>query len=134
MTQTQENIEIVNLQKQIEAYLNLGHTSIIFEFLDAGNKKRLNLVTVNPRHQQSFLFHSVEGYDKVDALKHMLEYVQNFKDRKNSYTIQWSLKDQKELQTSYFRAKDIPEALDKLFYARDPNSITIFSIVMNPIS
>ncbi len=134
MLPNQENIEIASIQKEIESYLNLGHTSIIFEFLESGNKKRLNLVTVNPRHQQSFLFHSVEGYDKVDALKHMLDYVKNFKDRKNSYTIQWSLKDEKELQTSYFRARDIPEALDKLFYSRDPNSITIFSIVLNPIS
>jgi hypothetical protein len=26
------------------------------------------------------------------------------------------------------------EALDKLFYDRDPNSITVFSVMLNPIT
>ena len=38
------------------------------------------------------------------------------------------------LQTSYFRAKNVLEALDKLFFDRDPNSITVFSVTLNPIS
>ena len=39
-----------------------------------------------------------------------------------------------QLQTSYFRAKNVLEALDKLFYDRDPNSITVFSVMLNPIT
>lgn len=127
-------IDIAKLQKEIEAYLNLGSTSVIFEFEEHNNKTRLNLVTVNPRHNQSFLFQSIEGYDKIDCLKQMLKYVKTSRDKENSYTIQWSAKENNELQTSYFRSKDIPEALDKLFFGRDPNSLTIFSVVLNPIT
>jgi hypothetical protein len=91
-------------------------------------------VTVNPRHNQSFLFQSVEGYDKKDCLKKMLSYIKTSRDKENSYTIQWSIKGERELHTSYFRARDIQEAIDKLIYGRDPNALNIFSVVLNPIS
>ncbi|MCH8545189.1 MAG: hypothetical protein LAT54_00500 [Cryomorphaceae bacterium] len=130
-----EHIDILDLQKKIEQYLQLGKTNIMFNFQSTSdNKIRLDVVTVNPRHEQSFLFHTSIGYDKRDALSRMLTYVKAYKSEHNSYTIQWSLKDNKELHTSYFRAKDIPEAIDKLHYGRDPNTITIFSVVLNPIS
>ena len=57
-----------------------------------------------------------------------------YKERTSSYTVQWSMRGEKELQTSYFRAKNVLEALDKLFYDRDPNSITVFSVMLNPIT
>lgn len=130
-----ENIEINQLQKKIESYLQLGNTNVIFNFTaTANNKMRLDVITVNPRHEQSFLFRSEVGHDKKDALKLVLDYVKDFKDEDNSYTIQWSLRNDNELHTSYFRAKDIPEAIDKLQYGRDPNSLVIFSVVLNPIS
>lgn len=130
-----EHLNIHALQKKIEQYLQLGNTNIMFHFLASSDAKtRLDVVTVNPRHEQSFLFHTTIGFDKQDALNKMLNYVKAYKSENNSYTIQWSLKDNKELHTSYFRAKDIPEAIDKLHYGRDPNTITIFSVVLNPIS
>jgi hypothetical protein len=94
----------------------------------------LRLITVNPTHNQSFLFHTCEGADKVDALRNMLEYVKGYKDEESSFTIQWNLRGENALNTSYFRAKNILGALDKLYYDRDPNSITVFSVMMNPIS
>lgn len=127
-------IEIAKYQKEIESYLSLGNTSVIFDFDEIGGATRIHVITVNPRHNQSFLFHSIDGRDKLDGLKKMFDYVKTYKDRENSYTIQWALKGKDELNTSYFRAKDIPEALNKLFYGRDPNSLTIFSVVLNPIS
>ncbi len=130
----QETLEIAKLQGEIESYLNLGSTRIVFDYHDKGKLMRLDLVTVNPRHDQSFLFHTVEGYDKIDVLKKMFEYVKIYRDKENTFTIQWIVKGKEELHTSYFRAKDIPEAIDKLHYGRDPNSVTIFSVVMNPIS
>lgn len=130
----QETLEIAKLQGEIESYLNLGSTQIVFDYHDKGKLMRLDLVTVNPRHDQSFLFHTVEGYDKIDVLKKMFEYVKIYRDKENTFTIQWIVKGKEELHTSYFRAKDIPEAIDKLHYGRDPNSVTIFSVVMNPIS
>ena len=60
--------------------------------------------------------------------------MRNYKERTSSYTIQWSARGDIGLQTSYFRAKNIMEALDKLFYDRDPNSINVFSVMLNPIT
>ena len=134
MAGDKQNLEISKIQKEIENYLSLGSTSIIFDYQPAGLGIRLDVITVNPRHNQSFLFHSVEGYSKIDTLKNMLDYVKVYREKKNSYTIQWSVKGENELHTSYFRAKDIPEAIDKLHYGRDPNGITIFSVVLNPLS
>ena len=134
MSADRQNLEIAKIQREIENYLSLGSTQVIFDYKENGGGTRLDVITVNPRHHQSFLFHSAEGYDKIDTLKQMLDYVRTFREKKNSYTIQWSVKGEDELHTSYFRAKDIPEAIDKLHYGRDPNSLTIFSVVLNPIT
>lgn len=135
MMADKENLAIAKMQKEIENYLSLGSTSMIFDYQDKNDGGiRLDVITVNPRHHQSFLFHSTEGYSKTDVLEKMLEYVKVYRDKKNSYTIQWSIKGENELHTSYFRAKDIPEAIDKLHYGRDPNSLTIFSVVLNPVA
>jgi predicted ATP-grasp superfamily ATP-dependent carboligase len=134
MSADRQNLEIAKIQREIENYLSLGSTQMIFDYSESGGQTRLDVITVNPRHNQSFLFHTVEGYDKIDVLKQIRDYVKSFKEKKNSYTIQWSVKGEDELHTSYFRAKDIPEAIDKLHYGRDPNGLTIFSVVLNPIA
>lgn len=134
MIGTDKHIEIASLQEKIESYLKLDSNRLIFEFEEKAGLDQLNLITVNPRHRQSFLFHSTLGTDKVDALKKMLEYVTNYKSLESSYTIQWSLKGENELHTSYFSAPNIMEAIDKLHFGRDPNTMTIFSVVLNPIS
>jgi hypothetical protein len=131
---TDKNIEIARIQREIETYIGLGPNSLIFDFGENEHKVTLHLVTVNPRHNQSFLFHSEEGYDKVDALKRMLSYVKSYKEKESSYTIQWRRQGEDVLHTSYFSAKNVQAALDKLFYDRDPNSVTVFSVIMNPIT
>lgn len=131
---TDANVEIAQLQKQIEEHIGPEPHSIVFNYQDNNGKMVLDIITVNARHNQSFLFHSVEGYDKIDALKKMYAYVQNYKDAENSYTIQWTLKGEGDLHTSYFRANNIISAIDKLHFDRDPNSITIFSVVLNPVA
>jgi hypothetical protein len=131
---TDKNIEIAKLQQEIDKYIGLGANSIIYNFGENDGKTSLHLVTVNPRHNQSFLFHSTEGYDKVDVLKKMVDYVKSYKEQESSYTIQWRRVGEDVLHTSYFSAKNVQLALDKLFYDRDPNSITVFSVIMNPIT
>ncbi|WKZ67440.1 MAG: hypothetical protein QY325_05825 [Flavobacteriales bacterium] len=128
------NLETARLQKEIGDYIGLGKDSLVFSFGTKGKKTRLHLITLNPKHNQSFLFHATVGSDKVDALREMLDYVKTYKERTSSYTIQWSARGDNGLQTSYFRAKNVLEALDKLFYDRDPNSITVFSVMLNPIT
>jgi hypothetical protein len=129
-----KNIEIAQLQNEISQYIGLGQHSLVFNFDETNHQTLLRLITVNPRHNQSFLFHTTEGVSKVDALKTMLAYVRDYKDAESSYTIQWSIKGENTLHTSYFRAKNVLGALDKLYFERDPNSITVFSVMLNPIS
>lgn len=129
-----KNVEIANLQAEIGTYIGLGQNSLIFNFEESPTLVRLHLITANPKHNQSFLFHTCEGSSRVETLRMMLEYVKNYKEADSSYTIQWSIKGENALHTSYFRAKNILGALDKLYYDRDPNSITVFSVMLNPIS
>ncbi len=131
-----KNLETARLQKEIGDYIGMGQDSLVFNFEQGADGKttKLFLITVNPRHNQSFLFESSEGSDKIDALRNMLDYVSNYKEATSSYTIQWSSREKRALQTSYFRAKNVLEALDKLFYDRDPNSITVFSVMLNPMT
>jgi hypothetical protein len=128
------NLEIARLQKEIGGYIGMGQDSLMFNFEERDKRTKLYLITLNPRHNQSFLFQATEGVDKMDALNAMLDYVRTYKERTSSYTIQWGARGDSGLQTSYFRAKNIMEALDKLFYDRDPNSITVFSVMLNPIT
>lgn len=128
------HVEVARIQQQIKDYLGLRTSDLIFEFSLHEGKTKLDLITINPRHNQSFLFRSEKGADKVDALQKMWDYVQNYKEKENSYTIQWVTKTEPELHTSYFRASNILDALEKLYYGRDRNTITVFSVVLNPVS
>jgi hypothetical protein len=135
MIETSEiHVEAARIQQEVKNYLGLRTSDLVFEYSSQDGKIKLDLITINPRHNQAFLFHSETGTDKLDALRKMLDYVQNQKDKENSYTIQWVTKNDKELHTSYFRAGNIMDALQKLYYGRDMNTITVFSVVLNPIS
>lgn len=127
------HVEAARIQQAIEEHLGI-EGSMIFDYITDAGRVRLNLITVNQRHTQSFLFHSEVGIDKIDALQKMLAYAQTYKEKENSYTIQWTAKESRDLQTSYFRARNVYEALDKLYYGRDINAITVFSVVLNPVA
>jgi hypothetical protein len=126
--------EIVRLQDQIMNYLGMNSSTLLFEYRELEGRTRLDLITVNPRHSQSFLFHSEIGMNKLEALRKMWDYVQHNRDKESSFTIQWIARGEKELNTSYFRAANVYTALDKLYYGRDINTITVFSVVLNPTS
>lgn len=136
MTETlsEIHVEAARIQQEIKDYLGLRTSDLVFEYSTVDGKVKLDLITINPRHNQAFLFHNENGADKVDALRKMLAYVQNYKEKENSYTIQWVAKGDTELHTSYFKASNILDALQKLYYGRDMNTITVFSVVLNPIS
>jgi hypothetical protein len=128
------HVEAVKIREQIEKHLGLDGNSLLFDFRNQDGRAKLDLITVNARHNQSFLFHTVTGYDRLDALRQMLEYARNYRDKESSFTIQWMARGERELQTSYFRASNVYDALDKLYYGRDINTITVFSVVLNPIA
>jgi len=134
MAPQESHVSIARYQKEIKDLLGLNTENLVFEYAERGNTVKLDLVTVNPRHNQSFLFHTAEGIDKVDALKKMLEYVKKNYPGENSYTMQWTTMHSQELHTSYFRAKNMYGALDKLYYGRDINTISVYFIKLNPIA
>jgi hypothetical protein len=133
-TASEAHVEAARVQGEITEHLGLRSGDLMFEYSFYEGKTKLDLITINPRHAQSFLFHSETGSDKVDALRKMWQYVQHYKAKENSYTIQWVADGQHELNTSYFRASNILEALEKLYYGRDRNTLTVFSVVLNPVS
>src|SRR6478735_9772843 len=96
-TTSDVHVEAARVQQQIKDYLGLRTSDLMFEFSIIDGKTKLDLITINPRHNQSFLFHSEKGSDKVDSLKKMWIYVKDFKEKENSYTIQWVAKGNKEL-------------------------------------
>lgn len=128
------HVEQARIQQEIEKALGLAASNLVFDYQDFEGQVKLDMVTVNPVHQQSFLFHTVLGDDKVDAIRIMLDYVQNYREIEDSYTIQWCLKSEDDLHTSYFRANNIIAAIEKLYYGKDPKSIVVFSANLNPIS
>ncbi len=133
-TEKDIHVEAAKIQREIKSHLGLRSNQLIFEYHPSDGKVRLDLITINPRHNQSFLFHHVTGTNKVDALDKMLDYVKNYREKESSFTIQWIANGQKELHTSYFRSSNVYDALDKLYYGRDLNSITVFSVVLNPVA
>lgn len=134
MTLNDENVELAKLQNEIIKYVGLNADNIIFNFVEKDNISILSLITVNPKHEQSFLYHTTKGINKIEALKKMREYVLEYHKNENTYTIQWVAQGTSEFHTSYFRASDIYEALDKFYYGRDMASSKIFSINLNPVS
>jgi len=129
-----DEFDIARLERETRQYMGLGPTQLQFEFREQEGQTQLDLITVNPRHQQSFLFRYETGRDQVECLEKMLAYVRSYRDTESSYTLQWRTHGDRELQTSYFRAHNVCEALDKLYFGRDLNTITVFSVVLNPNS
>lgn len=128
------NVEIGKIQKEIVNKLGLSAENVIFDFSSQDAIVKLDLITINPRHEQSFLYHTVKAINKIEALEKMLEYVNSNNKTENTYTIQWRKVGQQELHTSYFIARNMYEALDKFYYQRQLNSFNIFSITLNPVA
>lgn len=128
------NVNIAKLQKDIAQKLGLSTENVIFDFSSIDGVTKLDLITINPRHEQSFLYHTEKGIDKVETLEKMLKYVLINNKEKNHYTVQWTKNGESELHTSYFRAKNIYEALDKFYYNRELNTYVIFNVTLNPVA
>jgi len=129
-----QRIEVARMQDEVKNFLGVKSSQLVFEYGMSDGKVKLDLITINPRHNQSFLFRSEEGLDKIDALNKLFEYVKNHKERESSYTVQWTTRGDRELHTSYFYGSNIYDALDKLYYGRDVNTINVYSVTLNPIT
>lgn len=134
MTNADSRVKIARLQKEIAEYLGMAPENLLFEYSQVEGKIRLDLVTVNPRHNQSFLFRTEMGVDQMEALQKVYDYIKDTRAQESTFTVQWLSRNDRELHTSYFRAKNMYEVLDKLYYGRDINTITVYAITLNPIS
>lgn len=135
----QQLYECNKLEEEIRNHLGIEDKNrIIFNYKPLGIEGEIKLLieTINPRHNTKFLFHAEAGIDKLDVLKKSVHYTKAFKKKEYSYTVRWNdrLDPKSEMQTSYFYASNIYKILDKLFYNRDENSLTIYSIDLNPES
>lgn len=131
---SQENIEVARLQGEITQFLGLPQENLLFNYKDGTETVTLELVTINPIHEQSFLLHKIKAITKTEALSKMKEYLFEHYKNENSYTLQWIELGENELHTSYFRGKNIYDILDKFYYGREINSYKIFSITLNPVA
>jgi hypothetical protein len=129
-----KDVRINEIQQKIRDVLGINKNNISFEFHQMPEYVDLDLMTTSPIHKQSFLFHSSEGRDKIEALELMLKYVNNQLFIEDSYTIQWKLLGSNKIHQSYFRAKNIMDSLDKFYYGRSLSSVIVYSIQLNPLS
>lgn len=133
MQSSDPNIEMARLQKEVSRKLELPLDKLVFNYSEEEGGTKLELVTINPKHDQSFLFHSLVAKDRLTALSEMFDYVSKNFRKEQSYTVQWS-QHQGELHTSYFRARDMFEVLEKFYHGRHRDDYIIFSITLNPIA
>ncbi len=131
---TNAHVQISRLQSQIREHLGLAPEELFFDYGADGDQVTLNLITINPEHSQSFLFHNTTGRDKVSALEAMMEYVRSFREREHSFTIQWAIRGSNQLHTSYFRGADIFDVLRKFIFGRDKSAIVVYSVHLNAVS
>ena len=124
----------LRLLEDLRSYFGYAEDQLEFVWSDHDGIQEVALFTYNPRHTQRFLFHKTTGSTKSQALQSLLEYTQHHKDRELSYTIQWRVAGESELHTSYFSAGNILLALDKFFAGRDPHTVPVFSVTLNPLS
>ena len=122
------------LLQDLRSYFGYADDHIEFVWDEQDGLHELSLFTYNPRHTHRFLFHTAQGSSRVQALQALLEYTQTHRDREQSYTIQWRVAGETELHTSYFSAGNILMALDKFFAGRDPHTVQVFSVALNPVS
>jgi nanoRNase/pAp phosphatase (c-di-AMP/oligoRNAs hydrolase) len=132
--QPELNSELEKIHVQIAKMLGLSRELLTFHYSNEDGKTTLQLATMNPRHQQTFLFHTTQGFGEMDALNKMQEYVQENKNTRSTYTIQWAMEGINDLHTSYFTGKNIYQVLDKFYYGKAITSTIIFNISLNPLS
>jgi len=132
--QTSEQIEIQRIEETIRGFFDYADSELAFESAVEGDVFKLALFTSNPRHNQRFLFHKTSGATVLQAHRDMLEYIRDHRDAEQSFTIQWRASGASELHTSYFSAHHVLHAIDKFFEGRDLHAVTVYSVMLNPLS
>lgn len=95
---------------------------------------KLDLITINKEHNQKFLFHSLKGQTKIDILQSMIEYITQYKEKLQTYEIEWldSKQGNDKIQQSWFRGNDIFDVLHKFYYEKEKSRFRIFKVKLMP--
>ena len=80
MTETisEMHVEAARIQQEIKDYLGLRTSDLVFEYTTLDGKVKLDLITINPRHNQAFLFNSETRADKLQAHTKILSFVDSY--------------------------------------------------------
>lgn len=92
------------------------------------DKLTLHLFTYNDRNGQSFLLKSLPGNVKVGILSKMLNYLTDEMPSENKYSVTWIRKEGKEEQLSYFHGNSIVDIINKFYFGKEVEDISILEI------
>ena len=67
----------MQIEQKIANFLGLKESQLIFNFRQIDGITTFDLITINPNHQQSFLFHSLKAIDKNEALNVILIHIKS---------------------------------------------------------
>jgi len=103
---------------------------------DKENSINLCVYTFNKDTNTSFLFHRVKGASPITALTKALNYLKEVMPEENNYTVKWRKEgdDSEKERESYFRGTDIEEVVNKFYFGKDRETITVTDVNLNPIS
>ncbi len=140
---TEVLLKEIELENKVREILN--DTQIYFDYNIVPNNVnenehdlpliKLDLITINKEHNQKFLFHSVKGASKIGILKEVITYIQEYKERSESYEIEWiHLKQPEKTQVSWFSGNDILDVLHKFYYNKEKTQFKIFRLKLMPMA
>ena len=111
------------IEKQIsEIILKDNGCSSHFEYKEEYiDNCQLVLTTYNPIHDEKFIAYRVNGKNKLDAIKNLLDLIEKkfFSKRLKNYSVEWIKIKQNKSYTSYFVARDIEELLKKFYFQKN---------------
>lgn len=132
-----DNKSELQLESQISRYF-MKDNGVTCHFRYEDDKEDgdvfLCVYTFNKDTNTSFLFHKVKGASLTTALTKALNYLKEVMPEENNYTVKWRKEGEEEERESYFRGSDIEEVVNKFYFGKDRETITVTDVNLNPIS
>ena len=125
---------LAELRYEDQIRKELEDVVLYFDYEDGEEDCTLSLVTISKVHGQRFLFHRIKSHSRNNCLYEMRRYIQsNYKKNMEHYEINWRMRGG-ESQKSWFYGRSFLDVIDKFFYMKDPDEISVYEIKMMPIS
>jgi len=126
----------VELENKISSIIREDNNcSTHFEYQKVDKEKvEVLIITYNPIHKQKFVLKQFVTGDVEEGLADVLEYLEENRHIKNSYTVVWLKKGENKTQVSYFSGKNMMEVLQKFYHQKDKDDYIIYEIKLNPES